>query len=311
MSKRNKLPEDIAEAVKNNIASADDFDSPALRESLKNIASALGENPEYSSDNVTSKDYLDKMIREASSFSYDVNADPLYKQYRDMYEKESSLAAKNVFGLASALTGGYGNSYAMSAVNGVVNDYVDKLTDSAASLREEAYEKHRDKISDLYNAYKIYSDMEDKEYERAIAKEDKEYERAMAKEDKEYERATEKEAKEEKAKEQAYSLAFKAAEAGDYSMLQSLGIDISSLIKRDEEERAQLLAKYGDYSGLEKIGVDISELEKEDLTEIARLFASYGDYRLLEQLGADMGGAKTEDYYNRLLLMAKYRNTLW
>ena len=311
MSKRNKLPDSIRDTVKNNIVNADDFNPPALRESLKNISSALEENPGYPLENVTSKDYLDKMIRAASSFSYDVNADPLYKQYRDMYEKESSLAAKNVFGLASALTGGYGNSYALSAVNGVVNDYVDKLSDSAASLREDAYEKHRDKLSDLYNAYKIYSEKEDKEYDRAIKQEEKEYERAEAKEEKEYERALKKEEKESKAKEQAYSLAFKAADAGDYSILQSLGVDISSLIKRDEEERAQLLAKYGDYSGLEKIGVDISELEKEELTEIARLFASYGDYTLLEQLGADMEGARTEDYYNRLLLKAKYRNMLW
>ena len=298
MAKKNKPYEEIPDS--GLTIKTDEAYSPDLKEGLAKIKEGTALVPEYLSDNVTSKDYLDKMIREADSFSYDVNADPLYKEYRDMYEKESSLAAKNVFGIASALTGGYGNSYAVSAVNSIVNDYIDKLSGAASSLRKEAYEEHRDKISDLYNAYKIYSDMEDKEYERAVAKEEKEYNREA-----------ENEEKENKAKEQAYSLAFRAAEAGDYSKLLGLGVDVSSLIRRDEEEKAQLLAKYGDYSGLEKIGIDISELEKEELTEIARLFASYGDYRLLEQLGADMGGARTEDYYNRLLLKAKYRNTLW
>lgn len=287
MAKKTKPYEDISDPAKSS-KEQDAYSSDA-KGGLAKIKEGVVLRPEILPDNVTSKDYLDKMIREASSFSYDVNADPLYKEYRDMYAKESSLAAKNVFGLASALTGGYGNSYALSAVNGVVNDYIDKLSESASSLRDEAYEKHRDKVSDLYNAYKAYSEREDKEYERALEKEEKESD----------------------AKAEAYSLAFKAADAGDYSLLQRLGIDISELVKREEEERAQLLAKYGDYSGLKEIGVDISELEKEELTEIARLFASYGDYRLLEQMGADMGGARTEDYYNRLLLKAKYRNTLW
>lgn len=302
MTKTVNMPAYISEKIKRNkntVKNDSIYDVNTLPDSIVKAAEIFSGNNGSAAESLTSEDYLDKMIREASSFSYDVNTDPLYKQYRDMYEKESSLAAKNIFGLASALTGGYGNSWAVSAVSGAVNDYLDNLTKKADSLRDDAYEKHRDSISDLYNIYKSRSDIEDKEYDRM-------------KEAEKEQREAEKEARETENEEQqqAYSLAFKAADIGDYSLLEKLGIDTSSLIKSDLEKRAELLAKYGDYSGLQNMGIDISQLEKEELTEIARLFATYGDYSLLRSLGADTENKETEDYYSRLLLKARYWNLL-
>lgn len=237
---------------------------------------------------LTSEDYLEKMLKEASSFNYDLNADPLFRQYRDIYEKESELSAKNIFGLASALTGGYGNSYAASAVSSVVGDYLDKLTAKGQQLSENAYEKHRDRLNDYYTAYKEYG---------ALAKaEDEKEDKAKA---------------EEKAIADAFEkLAFDAADAGDYSFLEKLGINTDNLKNRDEIKKAELFAKYGDYSGLEKMGFDITNLNKEEQYELARLFASYGDYSLLNLLGADTKNQEQEDYYNRILLWARYLKAL-
>lgn len=257
----------------------------AAKDVVKNVADAV-----YYP--VTAQKYLNKLMAESDSFSYDMNADPVYKRYRDMYEKESELAAKDIFGLATALTGGYGNSYAATAVSGVVSDYLDKLTEKGQQLRDNAYDEHRDKISDLYTAYKEFSSIADKKYER---------------------RQQEKEAgkAEEKAISQALKdLAFDAADVGDYSLLEQLGINTDSLKEKDSLEKAELFAKYGDYSGLAASGIDISKLNEEESYELARLFAEYGDYSLLNLIGVDTDNIETKDYYNRLLLWARYLKAL-
>ena len=60
------------------------------------------------------QDLLDRLMN-APAADFDINADRLYNQYRELYTKNASLAADHAFGLASARTGGYGSSYAASA----------------------------------------------------------------------------------------------------------------------------------------------------------------------------------------------------
>ena len=45
-------------------------------------------------------------------FQYDINGDALYQQYKDRYIQQGKQAMMDTIGQASALTGGYGNSYA-------------------------------------------------------------------------------------------------------------------------------------------------------------------------------------------------------
>ena len=44
-------------------------------------------------------------------FKYNVNADPLYQQYKDQYIQGGKLAMMDTMGKAAALTGGYGSTY--------------------------------------------------------------------------------------------------------------------------------------------------------------------------------------------------------
>lgn len=99
-------------------------------------------------------------------FEYDVNADALYQQYKDQYEREGAKAMEDTIGKASALTGGYANSYAQAAGQEVYNDYLNKVNDIVPSLYNIAYSKYQDegkqilqKADNLGDIYKLKADL--------------------------------------------------------------------------------------------------------------------------------------------------------
>lgn len=55
---------------------------------------------------------LFEKLQNQEKFSYDLNGDALYQQYKDQYTTQGKLAMMDTMGQAAALTGGYGNSYA-------------------------------------------------------------------------------------------------------------------------------------------------------------------------------------------------------
>ncbi len=230
------------------------------------------------------KDMLDKIIEKSASYTYDVNADPLYNQYKDMYRKESTLAAKDIFGLASALTGGYGNSYAATAASGAAEQYMDKLSEKEAELEQNHYERHKDELENMYSAYEAYTDISEREYER------------------------ERDEKSDLAaqKEKELQFAYKAAENGDYSYLEQLGVNVSNLRQNDAFDDAEYFAKYGDYSALKELGIDIGKLQYDDLTQQADFFAKYGDYSVLREAGVDISNLKDDELLELAEVYAKY-----
>ena len=110
---------------------------------------------------------MDKILnREA--FSYDLNGDALYRQYKDRAVKNGRLAMMDTMGQAAAMTGGYGSSYAQSAGQQAYQKQMDTLTDQAAQLYDRArqdydrqgqmdrdrYDILRQRENSSYNQYK-------------------------------------------------------------------------------------------------------------------------------------------------------------
>lgn len=224
-----------------------------------------------------SKDILDKLINRSGSFSYDINGDPLYRQYRDMYKAQGENAAENVFGLAANLSGGWGNSYGAAAASDVLSQYSKKADAKAEEFEEKARNRFNDETKMLYSLYELLSERE----------------------------AGEKKSQQEYA-DNFRELAFKAADIGDYSLLEGLGIDTSALKGDEEWKMAELLAKYSDYSGLGKLGVDLSKLKYDELKETGKLFAQYGDYTLLKLLGMDSSKKELDIFLEIAKLFAQY-----
>jgi hypothetical protein len=82
-------------------------------------------------------------------FKYDLNGDALYQQYKDKYTQQGKLAMADAMGQASALTGGYGNSYAATVGNQAYQAYLGQLNDVIPELYQLAYDQDRNKKNDV------------------------------------------------------------------------------------------------------------------------------------------------------------------
>lgn len=107
-----------------------------------------------------------KNYQNRDKFSYDLNSDALYKQYKDQYMHLGKLAAEDVMGQASAMTGGYGNSYAATVGNQAYQSYLGKLNDVIPELYQLAYDKYNQEGQDLLNTIGLLRGERDNYYSR-------------------------------------------------------------------------------------------------------------------------------------------------
>ena len=93
-------------------------------------------------------------ILNRKAFSYDLNGDALYQQYKNQYMALGKQAMTDTMGKAAALTGGYGNSYAATAGNQAYLGYMQQLGDVVPelySLALSAYDAEGDRLNNNYN----------------------------------------------------------------------------------------------------------------------------------------------------------------
>ena len=111
------------------------------------------------------QDYINQ-IQNREKFSYDVNSDALYQQYRDLYAQQGQMAMMDTMGQAAAMTGGYGNSYAQTAGQQMYGQYLGKLNEIVPELYQQAYNRYTQEGQDLYNLYGLAMDQENMDYSR-------------------------------------------------------------------------------------------------------------------------------------------------
>lgn len=118
--------------------------------------------PTYDADGVLQAAY-DKLVNR-DKFSYDLNGDALYQQYKDQYTTQGKLAMMDAMGQAAALTGGYGSSYAQSAGQQAYQGYLQKLNEVVPELYGMAYDQYQQEGQDLLNQYAMLKEMEEAKY---------------------------------------------------------------------------------------------------------------------------------------------------
>ena len=147
------------------------------------------------STNTRSREQLQLLRDEAleaylnrEDFQYDLNADALYRQYKDRYVELGKNAMADTMGQAAALTGGYGSSYAQNVGQQAYQSYLGQLGDVIPELYQLAYDRYQDRGDSLYRTYQSWAQLEqeaadrehqDREYELAL----KEYELAQKQQD--------------------------------------------------------------------------------------------------------------------------------
>lgn len=111
-------------------------------------------------------DSIISRIANREDFSYDVNGDALYQQYKDQYIQAGKMAMQDTMGQAASMTGGYGNSYAAAVGNQAYQGYLQQLNDKVPELAQMAYDRYKQEGQDMLNLYSLYSDQENSDYGR-------------------------------------------------------------------------------------------------------------------------------------------------
>lgn len=99
-------------------------------------------------------------------FSYDMNADALYQQYRQQYQQMGKAAMQDTMGQAAALTGGYGNSYAATAGNQAYQNYLQLLNEKVPQFAQMAFDQYQAEGDALNQRYAMTQAMDESAYGR-------------------------------------------------------------------------------------------------------------------------------------------------
>ena len=132
---------------------------------LEDILGSTG----YGANKTASDDYMERY----KNHNFNFNANALYNQYAPQYQKQARLGMEDAIGRASALTGGYGSSYAQGVGQQAYYNQMDKLDDRILDLYNIAYGQYRDEKNDLLGMANYYNGLAQQDYDNALAVFDK------------------------------------------------------------------------------------------------------------------------------------------
>lgn len=139
--------------------------SEAVNQAAQMLSEQMAKAPgQYNSPWSTQlNDTLNKILNR-EKFSYDFNGDAFYQQYKDKFTQQARMASEDAVARASAMTGGYGNSYAATAGAQAFNEQMGQLNDVIPELYQMAYDKYAREGQDLKDAYSLLAAREAEAY---------------------------------------------------------------------------------------------------------------------------------------------------
>lgn len=138
--------------------------SDAVKLAEQMLADHMAKVPEYNFPWATQLDDTLKKILGREKFSYDFNGDAFYQQYKDKFTQQARMASEDAVARASAMTGGYGNSYAATAGAQAFNEQMGQLNDVIPELYQMAYDRYSREGQDLKDAYSLLAAREAEAY---------------------------------------------------------------------------------------------------------------------------------------------------
>ena len=111
------------------------------------------------------KQVMDRVLNR-EDFHYNLAGDALYRQYRNKAERSGRLAMEDTMGMAAALTGGYGNSYAQSVGQQAYSRELDNLADRIPELYNLAMSQYQLQSQGLREKYDLLSGAKQQEYQQ-------------------------------------------------------------------------------------------------------------------------------------------------
>jgi hypothetical protein len=111
------------------------------------------------------KDVLND-IQNRDKFSYDLSNDSLFQQSLASAMASGKTAMQDTMGQASALTGGYGSTYATSAANQQYNAFIEDAYNNLPEYYEMALQAYEMEGNEMYKQLAALNDADETEYER-------------------------------------------------------------------------------------------------------------------------------------------------
>ena len=99
-------------------------------------------------------------------FTYNVNDDALYQQYKDRYVENARRAMKDTMGQAASLTGGYGSSYSQGVGQQAYGETIRGLTDMIPALSDRAYQRYKDQGDQILTQFNLANQLGATAYNR-------------------------------------------------------------------------------------------------------------------------------------------------
>jgi hypothetical protein len=99
-------------------------------------------------------------------YSYKSQNDASYQAAKDQYTKTGQQAMKDTMAQASALTGGYGNTYAQSVGQQQYNAQMDNLSQKAIEYEQQAYNRYVSDREQQLNTINALQNLDNTEYSR-------------------------------------------------------------------------------------------------------------------------------------------------
>jgi hypothetical protein len=141
--------------------------SDAVTEALKKLQEQAANKPgEYQSQWQNQLNDTINKILNREKFSYDLNGDALYQQYKNQYVNQGKMAMMDTMGQAQAMTGGYGNSYAQSVGQQAYQSHLQELNNKIPELYQLALNKYQMEGDEMYNQTALMAQQEEKDYGR-------------------------------------------------------------------------------------------------------------------------------------------------
>lgn len=135
-------------------------------DALAALQQAQANKPTYAGTYDSQVEDFYNQIVNREKFSYDLNSDMLYNQYKDQYINLGQMAMKDTMGQAAALTGGYGSSYSQSVGQQSYDAYLRQLNEVVPELYGMALDQYNADGDQLAQQYALAADLRDTEYGR-------------------------------------------------------------------------------------------------------------------------------------------------
>ena len=113
-------------------------------------------------------DDIVNQINGREKFSYDFSQDPMFMNMLASYQNQGKAAMQDTMAQASALTGGYGNTWAQTAGQQAYNQYLQEAYNNLPAYYQLALDSYNLEGDELARRYSMLSDLDKTEYNKLM-----------------------------------------------------------------------------------------------------------------------------------------------